>query len=159
VASAAGLAVLAFGHWVIRPSYVPSGSMAPTIAIGDRVLVDRVGFQLTGVERGDIVVFDHDEDGRHDEFVKRVIALGGDRVECRSGRLYRNGGELDEPYLSRQGVTQCDSLTVPDGGVFVLGDDRDVSRDSRAFGAVPARDVVGRVLGTVPFTIPATPVL
>jgi len=137
---------------IVEPYAVTSGSMAPTLQVGDRLLVWRLG----GVERGDVVVFhgsaNWGEGGR--DYVKRVIGVGGDEVRCctAEGRIVRNGVEVDEPYLAGggQGSTTYD-VVVPEGRLWVLGDDRTESADSRAFlgrpggGMVPVEDVVGKV--------------
>lgn len=144
-------------HFLVQPFSVPSASMAPTLRSGDVILVDR-GTRGTA-DRGDIVVVDGrsyfgpaEDGGRY--WVKRVIGIGGDRVQCCTddGRLLRNGEALDEPYLQPDdgsaGGFEFD-LAVPDGRLFLLGDNRSDSTDSRSFlgspggGMVPAERVVG----------------
>ncbi|QKW21754.1 signal peptidase I [Kitasatospora sp. NA04385] len=139
-----GFAVLALQY---RPYRIPSGSMSPTLAIGDTVLARTGG----SVGRGDIVVF-QDEDWGNATLVKRVVAVGGDTVSGdRAGRIAVNGHQVSEPYLApaEMGTTEF-SVTVPEGRLFLLGDFRGNSLDSRshldvAFGSVPASGVKARV--------------
>ena len=131
---------VALRTFVISTAYIPSDAMAPTLEVGDRILVQRFG----GVDRGDIVVFTAEFDGREDQFVTRLIGLAGDTIECRDGRVHRNGTALDEPYA--QGGTECKPVTVPAGSMYALGDNRAESADSRVHGCYPMDAVIGRVL-------------
>jgi signal peptidase I len=115
--------------------YVASGSMEPTLAVGDHYLVNRFIYRLHAPERGDIIVFRSPVD-EQTGFIKRVIALPGDSIELRDKRVFLNGKALEEPYTvyKRAGVRlegdNLGPLTVPAGAMFVLGDDRDESFDS-----------------------------
>jgi len=129
--------------------YEPSAGMSPTVRIGDRLLVDRVSFHVTGLHRGDLVVVRLTDDGRHYQALKRVVGLPGDRIECVDGVLHRNGAVVTEAYLAPGSRTDCAGTTLGAGQLFLLGDDRAVSRDSRDLGPVAGSAVVGRVLGTV----------
>jgi signal peptidase I len=80
--------------------------------------------------------------------IKRVVGLPGDRISCRDGRLYRDDRAVEERYVAARS-TDCTPVTVPAGTVYVLGDDRSVSMDSRRWGPIPRRDVTGRVLTTI----------
>ncbi|MFB7591489.1 signal peptidase I [Streptomyces sp. NPDC056169] len=145
-----------WGALVYQPYTVPSDSMTPTIAVGSRVLAERIDGDE--VRRGDIVVFT-DALWGSSPMVKRVVAVGGDTVACcdRDGRLTVNGQAVHEPYLRPgPGGTvvasgQEFSVTVPEGNLFLLGDDRHTSLDSRSHledvgqGTVPRSAVVGRV--------------
>jgi len=133
--------------FVLTPRYIPSGSMEPTMQVRDRVLVDRVGFRLTGIQHGDIVEFAI-PDAPGQLALKRVIGLPGDTIECRAGEVLRDGVVLDESYLeSDASTTDCGApVTVPAGAVFVLGDHRVVSQDSRHWGTIPESAVDGRLL-------------
>ncbi|WP_083975243.1 signal peptidase I [Kitasatospora mediocidica] len=164
VALALGLVLLLGGFGLIavdyRPYTVPTGSMEPTVAANDKVLARKVGGAAVG--RGDVVVF-HDRTWGTETMVKRVIGIGGDTVVCcdAQGHLSVNGSPIDEPYLNRnplQGVTPLASTsftaTVPTGRLFVLGDNRVGSQDSRVHldqlaGTVATTDVLGRVEATV----------
>jgi signal peptidase I len=139
--------------WLVQLMFIPSGSMEPTLTIGDRIAVDQIGFRFTGLDRGDVVVYHVEVDGlREQDFVKRVVGLPGDTIACRDGKVLRNGAVLGEPYLPQGSPdirAECAPATVPAGHLYVLGDHRVVSRDSRQTGAVPMGDVRGRVLGVV----------
>ena len=140
---------------------IPSGSMLPTLQIGDHLLVNKLLYGLRvpvygtrlfsyfEPERGDIVVFVYPED-RDKDFIKRVVGIPGDRIEIRHKRLYRNGEPVDEPfahYTDPEGPAPRDTfgpVTVPAGHVFVMGDNRDHSFDSRFWGFVPYEDIKGK---------------
>lgn len=126
----------------VRVMRVGSDSMSPTIATGDLVLVDRGG---GAVERRDVVVVDHPETGAL--LVKRAVAIGGDRLAIEDGVLVVNGEPVCEPGIDpvRLDGVWFGPVTVARGEVFLLGDDRDSSIDSRAFGTVPAGEVTGLV--------------
>jgi signal peptidase I len=141
----AGLAVLLAAPFLVTVKYVPSGSMEPTMTVASSHLVDKVGFRLTGLDYGDVVIHplpDHPEQ----ETERRVLGFAGDRLDCRAGRLFRNDEAVDEPYLRSGMVTDCEPVTVPDGTLYTLGDSRDVANDSRFSGFVSAETVTGRVV-------------
>jgi signal peptidase I len=121
--------------------------MEPALQIHDRFLLDKVTFRLTGLQRGDIVEFRTTQTADR-KVLKRVIGLPGDTIECRAGTVYRDGTALAEPYLETPATTNdCAApLTVPAGEVFVLGDHREVSQDSRQWGTIPQDAVDGRLL-------------
>jgi signal peptidase I len=134
--------------WLVQLVYIPSGGMEPTYQVGDRVAIDKISYRLTGLEHGDLVRY-RAEGERN--FLKRVVGLPGDTIACSAGRVLRNGVALDEPYLppGPDGTTDCAATTVPAEHVFVLGDQRAVSVDSRQLGPVPVAAVNGRALGVV----------
>lgn len=142
--------------FVAEPFTVPSGSMNPTLVEGDRILVEKLSYLLGEPRRGEVVVFDGTESfdypGESNFYVKRVVGLPGDTVECcdSRGRLLVNGSPVEEGYLPQQGVTDpFTKVTVPLGYVFVLGDNRRDSSDSRVRGPVPLEAVVGHVFAKV----------
>lgn len=163
---ALGLAIV-LKTFVVQAFYIPSGSMEPTLAPGDRVLVNKV---LYDPGRGDVIVFGDPDDGRtedrgvvggflhwlseaigfarpeHEDFIKRVIGLPGETVELRDGKLFVNGERIREPYLRGPVDTRDYGPTeVPRDSLFVLGDNRLNSNDSRfGLGFVPVDKVVGR---------------
>ncbi len=146
--AAAGVLALVIRSLAVQSFYIPSGSMRPTLEPGDTVLVNRFVYRLHPPHRGDIIVFRYPQDERWD-FVKRVIAVPGDVVEERGGRLWVNGALMAEPYVMRVGiglrrVPDMAPLQVPAGRLFVLGDNRDASFDSRFWGAVDERSVIGK---------------
>jgi signal peptidase I len=163
------LAAIAVKSFVLEAFFIPSGSMRPTLRVGDRVLVEKLGYRFGGPHRGDVVVFETSPlagapIARHrsalerleesvagllgpgpagrEDLIKRVVAVGGDRVEAHDGVVFVNGRPLRERYL--KGPTPSfNRMKVPDGHLFVLGDNRFDSRDSRSFGPVPEDSVVG----------------
>jgi signal peptidase I len=155
VLAAALIVALVVKTWLFQAFYIPSGSMEPTLDIGDRVLVNKVSYDLDDVDRGDIIVFERPEgwgSGDIDDLIKRVVALPGETIEVRDGIVYIDGAALDEPYLA-DGVTTppfyeqsgcVPSCVVPEDEVFVLGDNRGNSDASNHFGPLPFDSVVGR---------------
>jgi signal peptidase I len=140
------VSVVTVRQLLVEPVRIASGSMAPTLRAGDVVLVDRRAGDPADLGRGDLVTFRSPETG--EEMLKRVVALPGDTVATIDAVLHVNGEPVDEPYVD---FSEWDGMftarvTVPADSVYVLGDDRLVSVDSRDFGPVPARAVDGRVL-------------
>ncbi len=153
--------VLALGvrTYVAQMFYIPSGSMLPTLQVGDRIVVDKLSYRLHAVGRGDVVVFRRPplEHAPYADLVKRVIGLPGDTVASEGGRVYINGKPLAEPWLPQpvplttpspapQAFSLDHPYTVPAGEYFVMGDNRTDSEDSRYFGPIPADLVVGRMV-------------
>ncbi|CAL9293779.1 signal peptidase I [Streptomyces sp. SudanB182_2057] len=136
----------AWAALVYRPYTVPTGSMSPTIAVGDRVLAQRVDGDE--VRRGDVVVFEDKDWVANSKVVKRVVAVGGDTVSCcTDGRLTVDGKPIEEPYLPKGGVAELKgfgTVTVPEGRLFLLGDERQSSLDSTAHLSEAARGTVSR---------------
>jgi len=133
-------------NWLVATVIpIPSGSMEPAIWIGDRVLVDKLSFHLTGLHRGDVVVVAMSQPQPR-QLIKRVVGLPGDRIECRADAVYRNGVPIP---AAAAGAGTCDPVTVPAGSMYLLGDHVLVSVDSRRFGPVAQSTVVGRVVGRV----------
>ena len=137
--------------FLVQAFWIPSVSMSPTLEVGDRVLVNKLSYRLHDVHRGDVVVFSRPagtESGPDDnikDLIKRVVAVGGDTIEGRDGRVYVNDRLIDEPYLPIG--TRTDDLprqTLPKGKVFVMGDNRGDSQDSRIFGPIDEDTIVGR---------------
>jgi signal peptidase I len=170
VALAVLLAVV-FKTFLVAAFYIPSGSMESTLNISDRVLVEKVSYRFGDIEHGDVVVFVHDEPGLEApgpsnpvagffsslgqaigvvppsdrDFIKRVIGLPGDTINCQGGVVYRNGKPVTEPYLDPGTKTEsCTRTRVLQGQLFVMGDNRQNSQDSRVFGPIEQSDVVGR---------------
>ena len=143
-----GLAVpLALGlHTFVTQVYAISGSsMEPTLHSGERVVIDKITSSFTDLDAGDMVIFASPVDPTR-SLVKRVIGVEGDRIVLRGDRVYRNGDPLDETYALRGLYHQDDEFTVPAGHIFVLGDNRPQSKDSRHFGTVDSKSVRGRVV-------------
>jgi signal peptidase I len=159
--------------FLFQAFYIPSGSMEATLQIDDRVLVSKLSFRLGEIDRGDVVVFDApDRSQRNDEslvqsvlrnvaesvglstprteFIKRVIGVAGETVEIRANAVVVDGTAIDEPYLpAGVRMRDMDPVTVPEGHVWVMGDNRNVSDDSRSFGPIPIDTVVGRAVAII----------
>lgn len=153
---------LAIKTFLLQAFFIPSGSMETTLEIGDRVLVNKLSYRLHEVNRGDLVVFETAEgegecglpvneaaaaaaQGGIRDLIKRVIGLPGDTVEGRDNQVLVNGRILEEPYLDEgEVIGDFEPVEVPEGCVFVMGDNRDDSRDSRAFGSIDEDRIVGR---------------
>ena len=150
-------AMLLLRTFVIEPYIVPTGSMETTIEIGDQVFAQKVTVNM-GImpEQGDIVVFQNpDESNDHEVLVKRVIATAGQTVDLQNGQVLVDGTPLDEPYTQGQsyplaslapGVQISYPYTVPEGCVWMMGDNREHSADSRYFGPVTQDELIGVVV-------------
>lgn len=146
-------AVLAFliRTFVVTPFKIPTGSMEPTLRPGDKIFVSRFIYRFHPPRRGDVIVFRYPENPRRD-FVKRLIAFGGETVEISSGKVKIGGEPLDCPeifrkvyYFNRGGYgAEGVQITVPDDCYFVLGDNSASSRDSRYWGFVPQKLLLGK---------------
>ncbi|MDR7409204.1 MAG: signal peptidase I [Armatimonadota bacterium] len=134
--------------FVVQAFYIPSGSMEPTLRVGDRILVAKFYYRLAPIQRGDVIVFRYPLNPGKD-FVKRVVGLPGDTVQLRSGVVVVNGKARPDLTPS-QGDSSCPQNYGPKkvdaGHLFVMGDNRCNSEDSRFFGLVPVRNVVGKAV-------------
>ncbi|HEY3677063.1 MAG TPA: signal peptidase I [Candidatus Tumulicola sp.] len=144
------LAVLALivAAFFVRTSQVSGLSMAPHISSGEYVLVNTFAYKFAGPKRGDIVAFRHD-DGARAVYIKRVIGLPGDRIRIDGGVVFIDGSALPEPYVRFPDRRSLAEVTIPDGDVYVLGDNRAGSEDSRLFGPVPDDKLIGRALAGI----------
>ncbi len=146
---AASLAVALFVRgFLIQAFYIPSESMVPTLVKNDRVLVNKLSYKLHDVHRGDIVVFKAPEGAataQVKDLIKRVVGLPGETIEGRNGGIVIDGKPLDEPYLPPD-VRSRDfpPEKVPPNKIYVLGDNRQDSRDSTFFHAIDESSIVGR---------------
>jgi len=173
VAVALGLA-LGIQAFLVKPFRIPSESMVPTLEIGQRVLVDRISKNFSDYDRDDILVFKPPEgadtnscgvqhssrmacprptDDRSDtNFIKRVVAVGGDRVKVVGGAVYVNGRRQDEPFArldSSCGICNLpQEIEIPKGYYFMMGDNRGASADSREWGPIPKKWVIGQAFAT-----------
>lgn len=175
VAFAVGLALL-IQAFVVKPFQIPSGSMIPTLKVGQRVLVERVGYHFGDPEIGDIVVFNPPEgagdiarcgieprppeqacsepvDQADDtNFIKRVVATPGDTLRVEDGKAIVNGEPIDDDYARPCGGSPiCDlpeEITIPPDHYFMMGDNRGSSKDSREWGPVPDDWIIGQAFAT-----------
>lgn len=137
--------VLYFGINAISARVRVDGlSMNPTLQHGEYVLVSRLAYKTGAPERGDIIVFSFPMDQKQD-LIKRVIGLPGETIEIRSGEVLINGAKLDEPYIAQSPVYNG-TWTVGKGQLFVLGDNRNDSKDSHQWGLLPIENVIGKAL-------------
>lgn len=167
---AALLVAVLIKTFIVQPFYIPSGSMIPTLEVNDRVMVLKLSYQWSDPARGDIVVFENpyapeaDESipeamvrsvlealgirtSTYDDLIKRVVATGGEEIVITGNQIYVDGVRLEEPFLA-PGVQMSDvgPLVVPEDHVFVMGDNRNSSSDSRVFGPVPESEIIGRAV-------------
>ena len=180
VATALALA-LAIQAFLVKPYRIPSGSMLPTLHINQRVLVNRIGSHFSSPHVGDIIVFHPPKgyangcanpsegenqngiDGARacdvaqstassETFIKRVVALGGDRISIRNGHVIRNGVEEKDGYIVPCGTggpcTFPTPITIPKGDYYMMGDNRPNSEDSRFWGPVPKSWIIGKAFFT-----------
>lgn len=145
--------------FLLQQFYISGPSMETTMFSDDRVLVSKLAYEVGEIDRGDIVVFDratmNGNKFEHDDLIKRVIGLGGESIEIRDCVIYIDGTKLEEPYLpsrdisltnlsDRCGVVNMDAITIEDDEVFLVGDNRPQSFDSRMFGAIKKDFVIGQ---------------
>lgn len=138
--------------FIVQAFWIPSGSMIPTLEVGDRVLVAKFWGWITKPSRGSIYVFKYPVD-RDRDFVKRVIGIPGDVIDIRNGTVYINGTAIDEPYVKNKDTFTLRPnnifpevpFTVPEGKYLMLGDNRRNSADSRYWGFVDIDDMRGPV--------------
>ncbi len=137
--------------FIVQPFVIPTGSMRPTIMEEDRVLAEKISYRfIRDPQVGDIVVFD-DPMSQHPQLIKRVIATAGQTVDIRDDVVYIDGEPLDEPYVHGKPTVQGTvplPVTVPEGQVWLMGDNRPNSGDSRFFGPRPVSTVRGRAFWT-----------
>jgi signal peptidase I len=161
VALCAVVAALLMQAYVVKPYRIPSESMAATLVPRDRVLVNKVVYRMRDPHRGDIVVIDSHV--LHKVLIKRVVGLPGERIALKGGAVYIDGRRLSEPYVDRSGGhrERTDPFfgtgkpwalespyVVPAGHYYVMGDNREVSDDSRDWGTVPRSEIVGEAFFT-----------
>ncbi len=141
---------LAVRTFLVQAFKIPTGSMRPTLLEGDRILVNKFIYRFKDPDRGDVVVFKYPEDPKRD-FIKRLVGKGNEEILIRGGRIIVNGEEaadavFGERYYYNQGPFGVEGkpLKIPSGQFFVLGDNSVSSRDSRFWGFVPKRNLVGK---------------
>lgn len=124
---------------------VESISMQPNLFAGDMVLVNRLAYRFSEPARGDIIVFKYPPEPTQTPYIKRIIGLSGDKITIAGGQVSVNGQILNEPYISVP-TSRGGEWTVPEDSLFVMGDNRNNSSDSRAWGMVPNDNIIGRAL-------------
>lgn len=170
---AALLIAMLIKTFLFQAFFIPSGSMQGSLDINDRVLVSKQAFRISEIERYDVIVFDAPGGGEtrsenlvqaffrnvaesvglstpRTEFIKRVIGLEGEEIEIRSNQVLVNGLVLAEPYLpSGVNMREMEPVVVPEGHVWVMGDNRNISDDSRSFGPIDVDSIVGRAVAII----------
>lgn len=150
---AAILAVL-IRAFIFGPYKIPTGSMIPTFMVNDKIFVDKLSYRFHEPARGDIIVFKYPRDRKKD-FVKRLVGLPGDTIEIRNGILLVNGKPMTEPPFSLFHYYNVEEweygksgeiIDVPEGYYFALGDNSAQSADSRQWGFIPKKDLVGKAV-------------
>ncbi|NTU74422.1 signal peptidase I, partial [Candidatus Roizmanbacteria bacterium] len=138
--------------FVMQPNQVKGASMEPTFYSGDYIFTSKVTYKIRGYNRGDVVVFKAPKNPDI-EYIKRIIGLPGDKILIQSGEVYVNGRQLQEGYISAKtqtwdagAIQEGEPLIVPNDQLFVMGDNRPRSSDSRDFGTIPMASVIGQVI-------------
>ncbi|MCF8010693.1 MAG: signal peptidase I [Clostridiales bacterium] len=132
--------------FIFSPFYIPSGSMEPTLQVGDRIIVSKINYRFTEPERGDVMVFKFPEDPNKD-FVKRVIGLEGETLFFRDSQLYVDEEPVEEDYLPEDmQFHDFGPYEVPEDSYFMMGDNRNNSDDSRRWGPMPEENIVGEAV-------------
>ena len=158
--------------FLLQPFWIPSESMLPTIEVNDRVMVNKLAYRWGEPQRGDVVVFRDPREEQIEEsipeavirsvleavgvrtrgdedLIKRVVGLPGETIEVRDNHVLVNGAPIEETYLPEVFMPDEPPITVGPDEVFVMGDNRDASFDSRRFGAIPLDDLVGEAFVTI----------
>ncbi len=145
--------ILAIGinRFVAEARFIPSGSMEPTLAIDDRLIIEKLSYRFSQPQRGDIVVFNPtaalEEQKFKDAFIKRVVGLPGERIEVKDGKVWVNGQPIAENYTAeRANYNWQFEGVIPANSYIVLGDNRNSSYDSHYWGLVPKDKLVGRAI-------------
>lgn len=145
------IALLAFIAiaFFMRVPQVSGFSMAPHITSGEIVLINTLDYRFRAPARGDIIAFRHDSGDSSEVFIKRVVGVPGDRVRIDRGTVYVNGEALREPYVEFTDPRSFPERTVPPSSLYVLGDNRAASDDSRFWGFVAQNDIIGKAFAGV----------
>lgn len=144
---------------IVEPRFIPSLSMYPTFEVGDQLAVEKVTKRIKPFYRNEVVVFNpprafqeimeqqYGNPTRGKEaLIKRIVAVEGDKVEVKKGKLFVNGQQQEEPYVAEDAEYQFGPVTVPPGNVLVLGDNRNHSLDGHIWGFLPEKNVIGRAV-------------
>jgi signal peptidase I len=138
--------------FILQPHQVKGASMDTTFADGQYILTSKISYRISTPARGDVIVFKSPRDPDYD-FIKRIIGLPGDKVKVQNSKVYLNGSSLEETYAQKPTntyqkgfISEGEEVTVPQGSLFVLGDNRPRSSDSREFGFIPQGSIVGKVI-------------
>ncbi|MCM1984193.1 signal peptidase I [Lyngbya confervoides] len=136
--------------FVAESRYIPSVSMVPTLYPGDRIVVEKLSYDFRPPGSGDIVVFRPPDQlqsigyGADQAFIKRIIATSGQRVSVSAGQVWVDGQPISEPYIAAPPNYEMSEVVVPEGALFVMGDNRNNSNDSHIWGFLPEANIIGR---------------
>lgn len=136
--------------YVAEARFIPSESMLPTLKIGDHLIIDKISYEVKGIKnikRGDIVVFNPPPSAHSKTeipFIKRIIGLPGETLSVKNGTVYINGEPLNETYILEKPRADFEPYTIPDAMIFLMGDNRNNSNDSRYWGALPIENIIGK---------------
>ena len=146
VAIIAALFAIMLRFFVIEPYIVPTPSMSPTLLVGDKVIVNKLKYKFSEIQRGDVVAFYSPYEEKY--LVKRVIGLPGENITCtREGKIFINGADLNEKYIPEDFFIAYEekSYNTGDSEYFLMGDNRNNSSDSRVFGNIEKNSIFGKV--------------
>lgn len=138
--------------FIAEPRYIPSDSMFPTLQQGDRLVIEKVSYYFHSPSEGDIVVFKTPSQlqmqgyEKNQAFIKRAIALGGDTISVENGVVFVNDRPLKEDYIAELPLYNLIPIQVPEGTIFVMGDNRNNSNDSHIWGFLPEKNIIGRAV-------------
>lgn len=132
--------------FLFQPFYIPSGSMEPTLIQGDRIIVNKLTYRINEPKRGDIMVFKYPVNPQRD-FIKRLVGLPGETVEIKDSKVYINGKPIDQSFLPT-GLEYDDfaPVKIPENQYFMMGDNRNNSEDSRYWGTLPKKNIIGKAM-------------
>lgn len=137
--------------FILQPNQVKGASMEPTFHTGDYIMTSKITYKFRGYQRGDVIVF-HSPKNPDIEYIKRIIGLPGDKIMVKEGQVYVNNQTINETYISAQTnlweggfLKEGEPIIVPEDYLFVMGDNRPRSSDSREFGPIPISSVIGQV--------------
>lgn len=140
----AGILAFLVITFILQGFYIPSGSMRPTLEVGDRIFVNKFIYRFREPARGDLMVFRYPIDPTK-KYIKRLIGLGGEVLEIQGGQVFIQGEAMVEDYLLQEEYGgSFGPVRIPEGEYFVLGDNRNNSEDSRFWGFVPHQEIVGQ---------------
>lgn len=147
---AIALVFLLIRPFVVQAFFIPSPSMSPTLMEGDHILVNKLIYRFREPKAGEIIVFrappEASNDGVEKDFIKRLVAVPGDVIEVRDGQLYRNDVPASEPYLAEKMGYSLKPTRIAEGRLYVLGDNRNDSRDSHWWGQLERKRVIGKAM-------------
>lgn len=131
--------------FIAQAFFIPSVSMSPTLKVRDRILVNKIIYSFSEPQRQEIIVFQYPIQPRR-KLIKRVIGQAGDKIEIKTGLVYLNDQLLTEEYVLIKGYGNYGPVVIPEDNYFVLGDNRNNSEDSRFWGFVPRKNIIGKAV-------------